>query len=47
MDERNRMEWAMGSRGMGGMEQGATGELGHQGTRATGNGEWGMEGLCN
>ena len=31
MDERNRMEQAMGSRGMGGTGQGATGELGHQG----------------
>ena len=40
MDERNRMERAMGSRGMEGMGQGATGELGHQGTGATGNGEW-------
>ena len=40
MDEWNRMEQAMGSHGIGGTGQGATGELGHQGTGATGNGEW-------
>ena len=37
MDERNRVEQAMGSHGIGGMGQGATGEPG----------EWGMEGLRN
>ena len=35
MDERNRMERAMGSRGTGGMGQGGT-----WGTGAPGNGEW-------
>ena len=38
MDEWNRMEQAMGSRGIGGTGQGTTGELGHQRTRATGMG---------
>ena len=38
MDEWNRMEQAMGSRGIGG--NGATGELGHQRTGVMGNGEW-------
>ena len=37
IDERNRVEQAMGSHGIGGMGQGATGELG----------EWGMEGSRN
>ena len=37
MDERNRMERAMGSCGTGGTGQGAPGELGHQGM---GNGRY-------
>ena len=50
-EERNRMERAMGW-GIKEWGMGQLGQLGNQGTGAPrqqrmGNGEWGMEGMCN